>query len=164
VESYLTDLSDSQYDAILSNSEDDRKRKHSLREIFDGIFYLLKTGGQWRMVPDCFPKWELIYYYFSKWKNNGTIEMIHKKLRDITRKNAGKEIPPSMVLRDSQSVKKTRRGGLCRGVDGGKKTKGRKRHIITDTIGLLLAVVVHAANEHDSKAAPSRYRKAQGQV
>jgi len=151
---YSTDLTDSQYDTILSILEDDRKRKHSLREIFDGIFYMLKTGCQWRMIPDGFPKWELIYYYFSKWKNNGTIEMIHETLRDITRKNAGKEISPSVGLIDSQSVKTTRSGGLCRGVDGGKKTKGRKRHIVTDTMGLLLAVVVHAANEHDSKAAP----------
>lgn len=80
--------------------------------------------------------------------------MIHEALRDLTRKKAGKEISPSVGLIDSQSVKTTRSGGLCRGVDGGKKTKGRKRHIITDTMGLLLAVVVHAANEHDSKAAP----------
>jgi len=151
---YSTDLTDSQYDTILGILEDNRKRKHSLREIFDGIFYMLKTGCQWRMIPDGFPKWELIYYYFSKWKNNGTIEMIHETLRDITRKNAGKEISPSVGLIDSQSVKTTRSGGLCRGVDGGKKTKGRKRHIVTDTMGLLLAVVVHAANEHDSKAAP----------
>lgn len=151
---YPTDLTDSQYDTILSILEDDRKRKHSLREIFDGIFYLIKTGCQWRMIPDCFPKWELIYYYFSKWKNNGTIGMIHEALRDKTRKNAGKDISPSVGLIDSQSVKTTRSGGLCRGVDGGNKTKGRKRHIITDTMVLLLAVVVHAANEHDSKAAP----------
>jgi putative transposase len=159
---YPTDLTDSQYETILSILEDDRKRKHSLREIFDGFFYLLKTGCQWRMIPNCFPKWELIYYYFSKWKNDGTIEMLHEKLRDMTRKNAGKEISPSVGLIDSQSVKTTRSGGLCRGVDGGKKTKGRKRHIITDTMGLLLAVVVHAANEHDSKAAPSVIEQLRG--
>jgi transposase len=99
------------------------------------------------------PKWELIYYYFTKWKNDGTIEMIHEVLRDKTRKHAGKETSPSLGIIDSQSVKATRSGGLRRGIDGGKKVKGRKRHIITNTMGLLLAVVVHAANEHDSKAA-----------
>lgn len=150
---YPTDLTDSQYATILAILKDERKRKHSLREIFDGLFYMLKTGCQWRMIPDSFPKWELIYYYFTKWKNNGTIELIHEILRDITRKKAGKEISPSVGLVDSQSVKTTRSGGQCRGIDGGKKVKGRKRHIITDTMGLLLAVVVHAANEHDSKAA-----------
>ena len=150
---YSTDLTDSQYSTIISILKDERKRKYSLREIFNGIFYMVKTGCQWRMIPKCFPKWELIYYYFTKWKNNGTIEMIHDVLRDKTRKEAGKEISPSLGLIDSQSVNTTRSGGLCRGVDGGKKVKGRKRHIITDTMGLLLTVVVHAANEHDSKAA-----------
>lgn len=107
-------------------------------------------------------KTELVYsytnyfysYYFSKWRNDGTIEFIHELLRDMIRKKAGRDESPSLVLIDSQSVKTTRSGGVCRGIDGGKKTKGRKRHIIVDTMGLLLAVVVHAANAHDSKSAP----------
>ena len=151
---YPTNLTDSQWKAILSIIKDKRKRKHSLREIFDAIFYLLKTGCQWRMLPTNFPSWKLVYYYFSKWRNDGTIELIHEILRDMTRKKAGREDSPSLALIDSQSVKTTRSGGVCRGIDGGKKTKGRKRHIIVDTMGLLLAVVVHAANEHDSKSAP----------
>lgn len=151
---YPTNLTDSQWKAILSIIKDKRKRKHSLREIFDAIFYLLKTGCQWRMLPINFPSWKLVYYYFSKWRNDGTIELIHEILRDMTRKKAGREESPSLALIDSQSVKTTRSGGVCRGIDGGKKTKGRKRHIIVDTMGLLLAVVVHAANEHDSKSAP----------
>ena len=84
----------------------------------------------------------------------GIIDQIHEHLRDKIRINAGKEKSPSLGLIDSQSVKTTRSGGICRGIDGGKKTKGRKRHIIVDTLGLLMAVVVHAANQHDSKSAP----------
>jgi len=154
MKTYPTNLTDSQWKAILNILKDKRRRKHSLREIFDAIFYLLKTGCQWRMLPTNFPSWKLVYYYFSKWCNDGTIELIHELLRDMTRKKAGRDESPSLALIDSQSVKTTRSGGVCRGIDGGKKTKGRKRHIIVDTMGLLLAVVVHAANEYDSKSAP----------
>lgn len=154
MKTYPSNLTDSQWKAILDILKDKRKRKHTLREIFDAIFYILKTGCQWRMLPIHFPSWKLVYYYFSKWKNDGTIELIHEILRDRTRRKAGKAESPSVGIIDSQSVKTTRIGGLNRGIDGGKKTKGRKRHIIVDTMGLLLAVVVHAANEHDSKSAP----------
>lgn len=106
------------------------------------------------MLPTNFPSWKLVYYYFTKWEMDGTIELIHELLRDRTRKRAGRNEPPSLAIFDSQSVKITRIGGLCSGIDGGKKTKGRKRLIIVDTMGLLLAVIVHTVNEHDSKSAP----------
>jgi putative transposase len=150
---YSTNLSDSQWMLLSGILSDNRKRKHSLRDIFNAIFYLLKTGCQWRMLPGCFPKWELVYYYFTKWKNYGIIEQINELIRNKIREKAGRFESPSLACIDSQSIKTTRLGGEYRGFDGGKMIKGRKRHIITDTMGLLLAVVVHAANVHDSKGA-----------
>ena len=150
---YSTNLSDSQWLLLSGILNDNRKRKHSLRDIFNAIFYLLKTGCQWRMLPGCFPKWELVYYYFTKWKNYGIIEQINELIRNNIRKKAGRFESPSLACIDSQSIKTTRLGGEYRGFDGGKMIKGRKRNIITDTMGLLLAVVVHAANVHDSKGA-----------
>lgn len=150
---YSTNLSDSQWMLLEGVLKDKRKRKHSFRDIFNAIFYLLKTGCQWRMLPKCFPKWELVYYYFTKWKKTGVIEQIHEILREHTRRKAGREVSPSLACIDSQSVKTTRLGGHDRGFDGGKHIKGRKRHIVTDSMGLLLTVMVHAANIHDSKGA-----------
>lgn len=150
---YPTDLTDIQWNTIVQFLDNTRKRKYSLYEIWNAIFYLLKTGCQWRMLPKEYPKWELVYYYYQKWRDDGTIEEIHEVLRNNTRKDAGKEESPSLAIIDSQSSKTTRRGSDVRGIDGGKNVKGRKRHIVVDSMGLLLAVVVHAANTHDSKAA-----------
>jgi putative transposase len=150
---YPTNLTENQWKIIENILNDGRKRKHKLQDIFNAIFYLLKSGCQWRMLPLDFAPYNTVYYYYRKWKNNGLIEEIHEYLRSIIRRKVGREESPSVACIDSRSVKTTRSGGICRGVDGGKKIKGRKQHIITDTMGLLLVVVVHAANVHDSQAA-----------
>jgi transposase len=108
---------------------DIRKKNHSLQDIFNAIFNLLKTGYQWRILPCCFPKWEFVYYYVTKWKNTGIIEQIHELLHDIIRKIARRKISPILVLFDSQSGIAKWIGGENRRVDGGKKIKGCKRHI-----------------------------------
>jgi len=153
MKNYPTNLTEKQWQVIKNIYHDDRKRKHDMKEIFNALFYLLKTGCQWRMLPADFAPWNTVYYYYRQWKKNGLIEEIHEALRNLVRKKAGRHESPSAACIDSRSVKTTRSGGECRGVDGGKKTKGRKHHIVTDTLGLLLVVVVHAANVHDSKAA-----------
>lgn len=152
MKSYQTNLTDNQWQIIKNFVNVNRKREHSLRDIFNAIFYLLKTGCQWRMLPKEFAPWNTVYYYYRQWKLNGTIELIHEALRDMVRSKSSRALSPSVACIDSRSVKTTRSGGICRGVDGGKKVKGRKQHIITDTMGLVLAVFVHAANIHDSKA------------
>ena len=104
---YPTNLTDSQWMLLSGILNDKRKRKHSLRDIFNAIFYLIKTGCQWRMIPGCFPNWELVYYYFTRWKNNGVIEQVHELLRDKIRKNTGKYESPSLAYIDNQSIKTT---------------------------------------------------------
>ncbi len=153
MKNYPTNLTENQWQVIKKILDDKRKRKHILRGIFDGIFYLLKTGCQWRMLPKDFAPWNTVYFYYRKWKNDGLFEEVHEVVRNMVRKLAGHNESPSAACIDSRSVKTSRSGGLCRGIDGGKKVKGRKQHIITDTLGLLLVVMVHAANIHDSQSA-----------
>lgn len=146
-------LSETQWQIIKKFIPDaGRKRKHDFKEIFEAMFYLLVTGCQWRRLPDSYPKWQLVYYYFARYRDEEVFEHLNDLLREKTRKTAGKREQCSVVIIDSQSVKTTRRGGL-RGIDGNKKIQGRKRHVVVDTMGSIVSNVVHVANIHDSKGA-----------
>jgi len=150
---YTTDLTDTQWQFIKSSLNiEERKRKHDLREVWNGINYLVKTGCQWRMLPCNFPKWQLIYYYYSKWSNLELFDLLLEKLRNKVRVKRGQNSQASVGIMDSQSVRWGNNRSL-KGYDGNKKVKGIKRHVIVDKNGFLIAVMVGLANIHDSKAA-----------
>src|SRR6187399_2495550 len=137
---YPTNVTDAQWQSIENLiPKSNRKRKYELRIIWDAMMYLVKTGCQWRMLPNDFPKWQLVYFYFRKWTEEEIIEDILHQIREQARNKTGKKYQASVGIIDSQSVRANNNRAL-KGVDGGKKVKGRKRHIIVDTNGWLLAV------------------------
>lgn len=153
---YPSDVTDSQWDYIKelipSAKTGGRPRSLDMRQVINAILYVAVTGVQWRMLPKGFPKWKSVYHYFRLWRKDGTWKRIHDTLRARERQRNGRHKHPTAGSLDSQSVKRSAIGGQ-HGYDAGKKIDGRKRHILVDTMGLLIAVIVTAASISDPAGA-----------
>jgi putative transposase len=160
-QAYPSDLMDTQWELLeplFAKAETGRPREVHIRDVVDAIFYVNRTGVQWRYLPHDFPRWDVVYSYFRKWGQDGTWDRVQRTLRESVRKEAGREATPSLGCVDSQSVKGTECGGE-HGIDGHKKINGVKRHILVDTMGLLLAVLVTAASVTDARAAQEVFQR-----
>jgi putative transposase len=158
---YPSDLTDAQWAIIqplIPCPGVGRPRIHDMREILNAIFYLNRSGCQWDMLPHDLPAKSTVYDYFAQWRDDGTWQKLMDALRRAVREARGREPAPSIACIDSQTVKGTEIGGV-RGYDGGKKIRGVKRHIVVDTLGLLLVVVVSAASADDGTFAPEVLRR-----
>ena len=163
-QSYPSDVTDEQWALIephLPVYPGGRPRKTDLRDVVDAIFYILRTGCQWRYLPKDFPPKSTVWRYFDEWRHDGTLDTIHDLLRKKVRTAEKPYSPRTTASVDSQSVDTTS-GGEQRGRDNAKNVDGRKRHIVVDSMGLLLAVLVTAADVDDAKAAAGAVRPAGG--
>lgn len=158
---YPSNLTDRQWQVIrqlLPQKKKLGRKPIDRRLIVNAIFYVVRTGCQWRMLPKDFPNWNTVYGIFWRWRNDGTWEKIHDALRKKVRLAVGKKPTPTAAIIDSQSIRSAE-GGAERGYDAGKKITGRKRHLAVDTLGMILTVVVHAASFQDQDGARQVFKK-----
>jgi transposase len=162
---YPSDVTDEQWvliEPLIPVYPGGRPRKTDMRDVLDAIFYILRTGCQWRYLPKDFPPKSTVWRYFDEWRHNGTLDTIHDRLRKKVRTTEKPYAPRTTASVDSQSVDTTS-GGEQRGRDNAKNVDGRKRHVVVDSMGLLLAVVVTAANVDDATAAAEVFARLEGQ-
>lgn len=145
-------LTDNQWEVIKEYLPIKRKRQLDLREVFNAILWITRTGAQWRNLDSSFPKWTAVYYYFYRWSRQGRIERINLALNELERMSLERNAYPSLGIVDSQSIKLAPMIYEYRGIDGNKKVNGRKRQLLTDTLGRIWKACSHPANEHDSPA------------
>jgi len=162
---YASDLNDREFELIgplvAQKAGSGKKRTIDIREIVNAIFYRVRTGCQWRLLPSDFPPWNHVWYYYRTWRDDGTLERINRQLGRAVRIQAERDPEPSVGIIDSQSIEATEMGGE-KGFDPAKMVKGRKRHVLTDTLGLILFVVVCAASIADSDGAEYIFQETNG--
>jgi len=150
---YPSDVSDEEWSFIAPYlalcREDSPQREHSLRAVFNGLRYIVKTGNQWRFMPHDMPPWPAVYQQAQRWIRAGVFEILVEDLRSLLREFAGRDAQPTAVILDSRTIQSTPESGARAGYDGAKRRKGSKVHAAVDTLGHLLALHVTSADEQD---------------